>query len=78
MKRLTCKQITKAFYEKNPEIELKFWLIQGEGYFYLTSDDLDFYRRFKTTSILTYRLKHMTLEQWVSRIEWLCEEAELL
>ncbi len=78
MKRLTCKVITKAFYKKHPKVKIKFWLIRGDGYFYLTSDDIEFYKKFKSTSIYTFKLFHMTLEQWVSSIEALCEEAELL
>ncbi len=75
---ITCKQITKAFYKKHPEIKIQFWLIQGEGYFYLTSDDDEFYRRFAETSIATFRLKHLTLKHWVTQIEWLCEKAGIL
>jgi len=77
--RLTCKKITKAFNEKHPELkEYGAWLIQGEGYFYLTSDETSFYRHMVATSIYTFRLKHMTLEQWVSAIEGLFEESNLL
>lgn len=79
MARLTCKQITKAFYEKHPELKkYEFWLIQGEGYFYLTSDKDDFYRDFTSTSIYVCRLHHMPLNRWIESIESLCEEAEVL
>jgi hypothetical protein len=76
---LTCNQITKAFNDKHPELK-KYgaWLIQGEGYFYLTSDEDLFYRKMIGTSIYTYRLKHMTLEQWIGAIEALFEESDLL
>ena len=76
---LTCKQITKAFFKKYPELEkYKFWLIQGEGYFYLTSDEDEFYNKFTSTSIYVCRLHHMPLEKWIESIEALCEEAGLL
>lgn len=59
---LTLKRINKEIAARGWQVEL----VRGKDYFYLDGEDMSWAY---SSTIAVYRLKHMTLERWMRRIE---------
>ena len=48
-------------------------LVKGEGYYWFDGNDVEFA---KTTSVMVYRLNHLSLEQWIQYAKEFKEESK--
>lgn len=66
------KMVNEAIQAKHPHVEI----VYGKGYFYLHSKDdatALYIAGMYDVSISVYRLNHLSLEQWVSSVDYLFE-----
>lgn len=56
--KLTLNRINKELALRNLPVQL----VRGDGYFYFIGDVLG---NKETTSVMVYRLNHLTMEQWM-------------
>ncbi len=69
MARLTLKAVNKEIQKKYPKVIL---VRDNSGYFYITSDDAETYKKLIAplfeTAIETYRLNMLTLDMWMFEV----------
>lgn len=76
--RLTAKKICKAIKCKFG-MDVGLFYDTGYGYYHFFSDDqptMDILMHWPTTSVLVFRMNHLTMEQWLDTFEQLAKEGE--
>ena len=66
---LRISNVNIALKEEGIDAEL----VKGEGYYWFDGSDVEYA---KTTSVMVYRLNHLTLEQWIECAKEFKEESK--
>lgn len=77
MKSLTLKAVNAAIAEKYPGV----YLCEADSTFYLWSDDDDLQLQIAglfTASIDVYRIGHLSIDQWMSRVDYVLNDMDRL
>lgn len=71
---LTLKRVNKAIEEKYPKV----FLVKGNGYYYLASDDSEIGLKLATlhtTSIDIFDISHLSLERWMDEVKYVLSDS---
>ena len=73
---ITLKKVNKAIQKEFPTC----FLVKGEGYFYIASDDETWGNKIAmmhSQGIHTHSIKHQNMEQWLTDVRFLFSEKNL-
>ena len=66
---LTLKQVNREIQKRGWNVEL----IKDKDHFYVFGDDVDYAY---STTIGVYRINHLTIEQWMTRIQSIVDDSK--